>query len=590
MRLAGLVFVFFAALVPTIQTPQDPANGSIEGIVVNATTNLPIEGVRLRIGPRPGSPYQPSDYPDVSAVRTGPDGKFTFTGLKAALYGVIVEENGYVKQGIGFSRYGSELQDGPPIALIPGQAVKGITVRMVPAGTVSGRIRDADLRQPVAGVRVQLLRLDYGADGQRTLGEVDSVRTNDRGEYRLYFVTPGRYYIGAGGVLPRNTPGTLQNNPNLIPADYAATFYPGVTNTWSATMVDVKPGANVAGIDFSVSKHVLYRISGRVLDSATGQPPAAATFSLYRRSDLRWESVEGVNNYRPADGTFRLTGLVPGSYSIVVSARKSAPRSIQAIPSVPAGPRVISVAFRVAQSRDAVDPPGYARRVTAVEITGSDVEGLTIPVSPGVLVDGRVTIEGRAMPAASLDRVQVSVRSPDKLLSNSSRLGTTGTPGAGTLRFDDVAPGEYRVSVSGLPEGFYVKQVNFGGIDGLQGLLQISPRDSNRLNVIISPNVAALEGIVRNDRMDTVPGSAVVLIPDRRDRTELFQRVTTDREGRFIFASVAPGAYKVFAWEALESYAYFDAEFMRQAEQRGKAIQLTESDKQGLDVRIIPKN
>jgi hypothetical protein len=181
------------------------------------------------------------------------------------------------------------------------------------------------------------------------------------------------------------------------------------------------------------------------------------------------------------------------------------------------------------------------------------------------------------------------MRSLDELVVTRSRTSATGTPGEGTFRFNDVAPGDYRVSVSGLPAGFYVKQATFAGMDVLQNVMRVVSRDINRLNVVISPNVAALDGIVRNERMDAVAGT-VVLIPDRRDRTELFQRVKTDREGRFTFPAIAPGSYKVFAWETLESYAYFDAELVRQVEQSGRAIRLAELARQSVELKIIPAN
>jgi 5-hydroxyisourate hydrolase-like protein (transthyretin family) len=463
---------------------------------------------------------------------------------------------------------------------------------MTRTGTITGRIREADSRQPVAGVTVQLLHPEYGVTGERTLRTVDTVRTNDRGEYRLYFVTPGRYYIGAGGDQRRtgrtSLQNTLQNNSNQIPVDYAAAFYPGVTNTPNATMVEVRPDAEVAAIDFFVRKHALYRIRGRVLDSTSGQPPAAATFSLFRQADVRWERVEIVNNYRSSDGSFTLTGLVPGSYSIVVSARRSAPRGI-ALPATPTGPRVVRVGFQVVQSRPAEDAPGYAQKATAVEIVGSDVDGVTIPVSPGVLLEGRLGVESGIIPN-NLDSLAVSMRSLDRLVTTTSRTSAIGTPGERTLRFNDVAPGDYRVSVSGLPAGFYAKQATFAGADVLQRVMRVASGDVNRLNVVISSSVASLDGIVRNERSDAVAGSAVVLIPDERDRTELFQRVKTGSDGRFTFPAIAPGSYKVFAWETLESYAYFDAELVRQVEQSGKAIQLGESARQSVELKIIPAN
>jgi 5-hydroxyisourate hydrolase-like protein (transthyretin family) len=222
-----------------------------------------------------------------------------FNGLKAAVYRILIEGNGYVRQ-----LYGQNF------TLAPSQVVKGITVRLNPTGTVSGRIRDRETQQPVSSVPVQLMRLEYRAFGERSLvAQPGAVRTNDRGEYRLYFITPGRYYISAGGALPTNSGVRGLNNSNEITADYASVLYPGVLKTQDATLVDVKPGADLGGLDLLVGKHVLYRIRGRVLDSKTGQPPTSFRVSLFRRSDTQWERWQGVTDLR--DG-FAFSGLVPG--------------------------------------------------------------------------------------------------------------------------------------------------------------------------------------------------------------------------------------------------------------------------------------
>jgi hypothetical protein len=51
---------------------------------------------------------------------------------------------------------------------------------------------------------------------------------------------------------------------------------------------------------------------------------------------------------------------------------------------------------------------------------------------------------------------------------------------------------------------------------------------------------------------------------------------------------VTPGAYKLFAWEALESFGYFDPEVMRRAEALGKPLHVGESSKLAVEGKIIP--
>jgi hypothetical protein len=80
-----------------------------------------------------------------------------------------------------------------------------------------------------------------------------------------------------------------------------------------------------------------------------------------------------------------------------------------------------------------------------------------------------------------------------------------------------------------------------------------------------------------------------VLIPaGNRERTDLFRAVTADTNGRFAIQSVAPGDYKLVAWDAIEPYAYFDPELIRQAEQSGAAVRIVESSQLTLNITVLP--
>jgi hypothetical protein len=513
--------------------------------------------------------------------------------LKAAVYNFLIDGNGYVSHRYGqktfFGDFMVQAQQGTPIMLTPGQNVKGLTVRVTPTGTVSGRVRDTETREAVAGVVVQLMRLEYGATGERSLvGQQGLVQTNDRGEYRFYFVTPGRYYVKAGGPLPRNTT-RRETNPNVIATDYGPTIFPSAANTQGATIVEVRPGGDIGGIDLSVGKRVLYSIRGRVVDSATGGPPVSASSTVYQRSNTGWERAEtSGGGFSSSTGTFTISGLPPGSYQLVVQASIDVARA--GIPSpVLVASLATAIAFQTPGARPA-DTPGYGPKIVPIEISGSNVDGLVIPVSRSVPVLAIVTLDGDAALAPRLNGSRIVLRSSDRLLSSLGQISWNTATGEGRARFTDLAATEYRAIVQGVPAGFYAKEASFGGADALRGL-RIEDGEVNVLNVVISPNVAVVEGTLRNERSEIMPGSMAVLVPERdRDRTELYQRAIADLEGRFRFPGVAPGNYKLFAWEALEPNAYFDPEVLRPVEQRGRAIQLAESARQSVDLVVSPAN
>src|SRR5438093_1127587 len=89
--------------------------------------------------------------------------------------------------------------------------------------------------------------------------------------------------------------------------------------------------------------------------------------------------------------------------------------------------------------------------------------------------------------------------------------------------------------------------------------LQFTASESARMDVVISANAGQVQGVAMNDRQQPAPGIQAILIPDRtRDRIDLYKTAITDQSGRFTMTGIPPGDYKVFAWEAIEQFGYFD--------------------------------
>ena len=86
-------------------------------------------------------------------------------------------------------------------------------------------------------------------------------------------------------------------------------------------------------------------------------------------------------------------------------------------------------------------------------------------------------------------------------------------------------------------------------------------------------------------------GARLVLVPDlQRNRTDLYKTALSDSSGKFVFRSIPPGDYRVFGWEALESYAYFDQGLLRRFESQSVPVRLSESAASSVNVRMIPAN
>ena len=112
--------------------------------------------------------------------------------------------------------------------------------------------------------------------------------------------------------------------------------------------------------------------------------------------------------------------------------------------------------------------------------------------------------------------------------------------------------------------------------------------DAATIEVVVSRKVGQVEGVIVDDRMQPVAGIQAVLIPDARQRTELYKTATTDQTGHFVMRGLAPGDYKLFAWDALENYGYFDPDVLRRAEPFGRTVHVGESSKLTVEGKLIP--
>lgn len=69
---------------------------------------------------------------------------------------------------------------------------------------------------------------------------------------------------------------------------------------------------------------------------------------------------------------------------------------------------------------------------------------------------------------------------------------------------------------------------------------------------------------------------------------DLYSNTSTDASGRFRFDRLAPGDYKLFVWEQVESGAWTDPEFLWAHEDLGTPIHIAEGSSVIADTAVIP--
>ena len=76
----------------------------------------------------------------------------------------------------------------------------------------------------------------------------------------------------------------------------------------------------------------------------------------------------------------------------------------------------------------------------------------------------------------------------------------------GTFTLENVLPGEYVVSVNGLPGDAHIRELRMEDVDALDRLL-VSGRPRGTLSVVLGSSGGHVEGLVVDDRGRAVPGT-----------------------------------------------------------------------------------
>src|SRR5438270_4673039 len=161
-------------------------SAKIAGTVVTADTGKPVKRARVLA--------TAVELPGGRAASTDERGSYELSDLPAGRYSIAVSKSGFITLSYGQRR---PLQAGTPLQLADGQQLKGIDFRLPRGGAIAGRIFDED-GEPMPGAAVRVMRYQY-QQGERRLAQAGAGQTDDKGQYRVWGLTPGDYYVSAAG-------------------------------------------------------------------------------------------------------------------------------------------------------------------------------------------------------------------------------------------------------------------------------------------------------------------------------------------------------------------------------------------------------
>jgi hypothetical protein len=311
--------------------------------------------------------------------------------------------------------------------LTEGQLLRDVKLEMAATGSISGKILAAD-GSPAARVQVMALEASYQS-GRRLLGLLQSAITDDRGEYRLFYLPPGRYFVGARFEDPQKAnlsfrrygqdvgTETLSEAPlvfrtteagEAIEETFSTVYYGGNTDPSSARPVAVMSDSSVNSVDIlmTAGQPRAWHVRGTVVD-ANGAPVRLVSV---RASPRLWSpSLVAPVAVADANGMFDIPGVPAGLYYIRAFTQ------------------------------------GMAAMVP-LEVSNGNAEGVRLVLSAGSSSTGTVILEGRTasgqIPDISALRISLVPEHPQ--LSSA----TSGPLIGNTFTMAGIHPGDYRVGVN----------------------------------------------------------------------------------------------------------------------------------------------
>jgi hypothetical protein len=518
-----------------------------------------------------------SDAPPIS-VETDSGGRFAMElplGVKVVRPRAI--KDGYLPGQYGTLAPHDVLGGSRSLEIHPGQSVEGVRIRLWREGRVVGRVTDEGGTAAI-GASVALLSRTYTGAGYRWTIARGFALVDDRGEYVVDRLAPGRYVVA---VRPAATRGKAV-------ATVPVTFFPG-TRSLSASAILEVDGAEIRA-DIVVDRIL---DAGGVSGKLIGQEPGTQSV-VVRLIPIDLLGVQLMPFARTseatADGEFRFDDVVPGRYALSVchfpptdeglfSYGGDFNRTVEGF----SGPR--PKAFPILTPAPAT--PTWVAYVP-VEIGPAERRTIDVPLRPGARISGRVVFSGSAPPpTGDLLTVPVVIQPADGV----SPLDSTGRPAPlpqtrlehdGTFRSPGLPPGDYVLNV--LPgaralAGWNTTSIAVGAREVLGDSITIGATDVNDVVITLGEKPAVLMGSVER-RDEAVSETRVIVFPSAvADRDQFLARPAPQRvrqiavlpDGTFS-TPLPPGSYLVAAVKSFPVF-WMEPEFLEKL--AGRATHVT---------------
>ncbi len=423
---------------------------------------------------------------------TDANGVYRLTGLPAGSYWVMPVTTVFVE----VSR---------KVTIGDGETADGIDFELVKGGVITGKITDVD-GHPLIEERVYLF--DAEPASNQTAEKNGYLRfhdgqTDDRGIYRIFGVTPGRYKVAVG-----NDGGNLWWRSEA--RRYRRVFFSGVTDPERATVVEVSEGSETSHVDITVDGPIrTFAARGVILDEQSNRPAPnmQCWISEQRREFI---PLEVISNRQ---GQFQIDRLLPGDYQL-----RAEPEEGDNVRSSP-------VSFR---------------------IVDRDIDGLVIKTGKGAVIAGVVVLENNKDPVVVDKFRQLKVGTWTNTGANSNSVWHSSSINPDySFSIKGLNAGSALLDIDHAAEGFSLARIEYPKATPTDRIPVKADEQITGVRLIVRYGTATINGTVKivNGQL---PGDSRLRVSVREitalDR--LFP-VEVDDRGNFTIRDLAAGTYFV---------------------------------------------
>ena len=555
--------------------------GQIRGRVLAAETGAPIRRAQVRIS-----------SPDIvaKAALTDAEGRFEFRDLPGSRFTINASKSGFVNVQYGQTR---PFESGRPIELADKQVLENADIVMPRGSVIAGRIVD-EFGDPMPDVSVTALRQTWSG-GRRRLTPAPGriAQTNDLGQFRLYGLPPGDYYVSAtmrnsgaefmaiemlaaGAAGGHGAAGPTGSTPT---SGYAPTYFPGTPSASDAQKVTLIAGQENQSVDFALVAVRLAKVTGIVVGSE-GKPLSGAMINLAPASRGDFVLNMGGSARTNQDGAFTLPSVAPGDYTLQAN-------SMQVITSSEGGNTMV---FRMSGGPGGDGSQEFGS--LPLSVAGEDIPNLVLVTSKGSAATGRVTFEDGTKPP-STNNIRITAMSAD---AEGPGMAFGGL-GGGALKPDGAfelkgLSGTRLIRAVNLPPGWALKSVRLNGVDVTDTGIEFKSGDVAGLEVALTSRVTTVTGSATGGDGAALKDYTVVIFSDngelwRVPNTRWVAGRRPDQEGRFKFDSLPPGTYHAVAVDYIPQGEWNDPDVLERLKGKGRRFTLGEGANETLTLKLV---